>query len=121
MPSTRLFFVATSRRPASGALVLLLSVFTTNSGGQSRRPMPEASTGKSQPTPAIRERLTKTQGTTPFDNVHCGMRDIEYQSSAPGVRVFQPVTNLLTVSKSTAIARGRPRAHPATSWNIVGL
>jgi streptogramin lyase len=75
MPSTRLFFAATGRRPASGALVLLLSVFTTNSGGQSRTPMPEASTGKSQPTPAIRERLTKTQGTTPFDNVHCGMRD----------------------------------------------
>lgn len=75
MPSTRLFFVATGRRPASGALVLLLSVLTTNCGGQSNTPMPEASTGKPQPTPASRERLTKTQGTTPFDNVHCGMRD----------------------------------------------
>ena len=75
MPSTRLFFVATGRRPASGALVLLFSVLTTNCGGQSNTPVPVASTGKPQPTPASRERLTKTQGTTPFDNVHCGMRD----------------------------------------------
>ena len=75
MLSTRLLFVATGRRPAIGALVLLLSVFVTNCGGQSNMPMPEGSTGKPQTTPASRERLTKTQGTTPFDNVHCGLRD----------------------------------------------
>ena len=32
-------------------------------------------TGESQPAPASQERLTKTQRTSPYDNVHCGLRD----------------------------------------------
>ena len=55
--------------------VLLLCVFTTSCGGPGNAPAPKAGTGEPQPAPASQGRLTKTQGTTPYDNVHCGLRD----------------------------------------------
>lgn len=66
--------MATYSRRRTPAL-LLLSVFTTSCGGQGNAPVTEAGIGEPQPAPASQGRLTKTQGTTPYDNVHCGLRD----------------------------------------------
>ena len=66
--------VSASSRKLIPAL-LFACVVATSCGRQNNVPVPATGTGEKQPAIATQPQPAKPRGTTPYDNVHCGLRD----------------------------------------------
>lgn len=55
---------------------LFVSIVTASCGLQDSPLVPAAGLGDQKPAPATRPRPAKNRGSTPFDNVHSGLRDM---------------------------------------------